>query len=322
MEENIMNVTNEKKLISVYNISDENSAIINKVETENKSVMDDTAVILNLSDDAISDGIVMVKNTASTFALTSSQINSAQTNLRRLGFYNGSNTGVVSTEMQESIRNFQKVYGMEETGLLTQNVYDKIREVNIKFTNIYNSNTLNTLALNSEFNLDATQKKNFALIWTFLDKSMGISGEQIVGVMANIRAESGFSSDNLQDPSNGPYTIHDPNYVYNEYDEIGYGILQWTFRTRKEGLLEMSNTMNRDVSDINVQLAYFRKEMTMNFNDLYYVEHWENLKETNNYLDACDVFLEEIESPETLNYEERRNYANIIFNIMNSGGFV
>ena len=122
----------------------------------------------------------MVKSSGVARAISSADIIATQNNLRILGFYSGVNTDYVNTEMRNSIRNFQKVYGMAETGSLTQNVYDKVREVTIKFNTIYNSNTLNTLALNSEFNLDATERKNFALIWTFLNKSMGLTGEQIL----------------------------------------------------------------------------------------------------------------------------------------------
>lgn len=316
-----MNTINEKSIINTYSVSNENIITESSAKSENMVEVDDTAAILNLSEDAFGDGVVTVKNNWER-AISSTEIIATQNNLRTLGFYNGGNTGYVSTEMQNSIRNFQKVYGMAETGSLTQNVYDKVREVTIKYNNIYNSNTLNTLALNSDFALDVTQKKNFALIWTFLDKSMGLDGNKIVGVMANIRAESAFSSDNLQDPYGGPITIHDPNYEYNTADEKGYGILQWTLRTRKEGLEEMAGTMGLEVSDINAQLAYFRKEMTTNFNNLYYTEPWERLKNTDNYIDVCDLFMEEIEQPDTLNYSERRAYANTIYTIMNSGGFV
>ena len=135
---------------------------------------------------------------------------------------------------------------MSETGSLTQDVYDKVREVTIKYNNIYNSLALNNLALDSDFNLDSTQKKNFALIWTFLDKSMGLTGQQIVGVMANIREESGYSNDNLEDESPSQATIHDPNYVYNDSDEKGYGILQWTIYERKKGLSALGGFCHQD----------------------------------------------------------------------------
>ena len=252
------------------------------------------------------------------FSVSYSEIVTAQNNLRTLGFYDGPNSGYVSDEMRQSIRNFQRVYGMPTTGSLTENVAAKINEVYSKYTSIYNSTSLNSIASNAEFSLDATEKKNFALIWTFLDKSMGLTGNQIVGVMANIRAESGYSSDNLE----GTASDHDRDYVYNTVDGKGYGIIQWTISTRKQELKNMANTMGLDVSDINAQLAYFRKEMTTNFNNLYFVNSWNSLKETTSYIDACDVFLEEIEMPKKLNYDERREFATIIYNAMTTGGII
>ena len=316
-----MNTINEKGLINTYGVSNENTVTVNSTKTENEVSLDDTAAILSLSEEAFGDGVVTVKSSGAR-AISSTEIIATQNNLRTLGFYSGGNTGYVNTEMRNAIRNFQKVYGMAETGSLTQNVYDKVREVTIKFNTIYNSSALNNLALDSNFSLDSTQKKNFALIWTFLDKSMGLTGQQIVGAMANIMAESGFSNDNLKDVDPNNPTLHDPNYEYDATDGKAYGILQWAFLQRKQGLESVAGDMGLDESDLNAQLAYFRKEMTTYFDDLYYPDAWAHLKSTTNYIDACDVFLEEIESPETLDYEDRRNHATTIYNIMNRGGLV
>lgn len=312
-----MNIIGENSIINTCDVSNKSTGIVNSAKVESQASLDNTAAILSLSEESFGDGVVTVKSSA-TREISYTSIVTAQNYLRTLGFYNGSNSGYVSNDMRDSIRNFQKVYGMAETASLTDNVYNKIVEVYNKFNSIYSSNALNSIANNTQFQLDAIEKKNFALIWTFLDKSMGITGEQIVGVMANIRAESGFSSDNLQ----GNESDHDTNYIYNASDGKGYGILQWTYRPRKEGLQDMASAMELSESDINAQLAYFRKEMTTSFNGLNYVDHWDNLKETTDYIEVCDLFMEKIESPKVLNYTERRNFANIIYNNMNLGGFV
>lgn len=80
--------------------------------------------------------------------------------------------------------------------------------------------------------------------------------------------------------------------------------------------------MGLEISDLNAQLAYFRKEMTTNFDGVYCVADWNVIKNMDDYLEVCDYFMEKIEIPNVFNYEVRRNYADIIYEIMNRGGFV
>ena len=204
---------------------------------------------------------------------------------------------------------------MGQTGSLTQNVYDKIVQVHNDYTTVYNSNGLTNIASDSQFAVDAIQKKNFALLWTFLKNSMGLNTHQIAGVMGNIHAESAFSADNARDaiyPGK-----HNPEYVYACNDEVAYGLLQWCDSTRKTGLLNMSNSMRIDASDINAQLAYFRKEMTETIAGLAnYPSAWNEIKAATSYSSACDIFLEKIESPRNPNYSQRRAYSAIIYNAM------
>lgn len=53
-----------------------------------------------------------------------------------------------------------------------------------------------------------------------------------VSATGNIKAESGFSADNAE---NSEYDgDHNPEYVYNTGDSVGYGLLQWTTLERKQ----------------------------------------------------------------------------------------
>lgn len=89
--------------------------------------------------------------------------------------------------------------------------------------------------------------------------------------------------------------------------------MQWTLKTRKEGLKSMAGSMGLDVSDINAQLAYFRKEMTSDFKSA-----WSKIKAATSYNDVSDIFLEKIEQPEKNNYDARRGYSKTVYDNLKS----
>ena len=154
-----MNTIDKINLYGINNTNNINTLTSNKANDVSKDLADDTAGILNLSDEAYGDGVVTVKSASTTFSVSYSEIVTAQNNLRTLGFYDGPNSGYVSDDMRQSIRNFQRVYGMATTGSLTENVAAKINEVYSKYTSIYNSTSLNSIASNAQFSLDAIEKR-------------------------------------------------------------------------------------------------------------------------------------------------------------------
>lgn len=175
--------------------------------------------------------------------------------------------------------------------------------------NCASSSDVNNLV--SNWNLDTRQKGTLLNTWTFLRVGMGLIQQQAAGVCGNLYAESKFSEDNAQDSSYPG--IHNSNYVYSSSDSVGYGLMQWTYKTRKEGLTSTADSMGLAVSDINAQLAYFRKEMTTDFKSA-----WTKIKAATSYNNASDIFLEEIEKPAVYNYNERRGYSQTIYNALKS----
>ena len=69
--------------------------------------------------------------------------------------------------------------------------------------------------------------------------------------------------------------------------------------------------MKLSVSNINAQFAWFRKEMESGFKT-----SWTEICSTEKAKKVSDIFLEKIETPREKNYEERRNYAKIIYDKM------
>lgn len=137
-------------------------------------------------------------------------------------------------------------------------------------------------------------------MWNFLD-SMGLNDYAKAGIMGNIFAESGLIPNNLQNSfesklkhTDASYTkaVDNGTYINFVRDGAGYGLCQWTYWSRKEGLLNYAKSTNRSIADVNMQLEYFRKEMTTNFKGLY-----DLLKVAKSVQEASDLVLIKFENP-------------------------
>lgn len=87
----------------------------------------------------------------------------------------------------------------------------------------------------------------------------------VIAIMANWFAESGFRPNNLQNSFNtklgmtdGEYTkaVNDGSYNNFVHDGAGYGLAQWTFWSRKQGLLNYANSQCRSIDDLDMQIDY------------------------------------------------------------------
>ena len=94
-------------------------------------------------------------------------------------------------------------------------------------------------------------------IWDYL-QTKGFSDYAIAGIMGNLYAESGLLSNNLQNQYNVSLGMSDEQYTqavdngsYTRFvnDMAGYGLAQWTFWSRKQGLLNLAKQREKSVSD-------------------------------------------------------------------------
>ncbi|MCR5474270.1 MAG: InlB B-repeat-containing protein [Lachnospiraceae bacterium] len=139
-----------------------------------------------------------------------------------------------------------------------------------------------------------------ATIWNFLSDKIG-NDYGAAGVMGNLYAESGLRSNNLENMYNERYGISDEEYTrqvdsgeYGNFtnDSAGYGIAQWTFPTRKQGLLEFARSWGTSISNLRMQLEYLWKELTETYGGLL-----ESLRSAGNVREASDRFMTIFENP-------------------------
>ena len=106
-------------------------------------------------------------------------------------------------------------------------------------------------------------------IWDFLTRQ-GLNAYAVAGIMGNLYAESGLRSNNLQNSYEKSLGYTDEGYTsavdsgaYTNFvhDSAGYGLVQWTYWTRKQGLLQYAKSKNVSIGDLTMQLEYLWKEI-------------------------------------------------------------
>ena len=136
-------------------------------------------------------------------------------------------------------------------------------------------------------------------IWNYL-KTQGFSDTGAAGLMGNLYAESGLYPNNLQDSyekllgmSDAEYTKRVDQGTYSNFvhDGAGYGLAQWTYWTRKHGLLEYAIEKGVSIGDLEMQLEYLCKELKG------YPELLSLLKSNNMLRTISNAFMTQFERP-------------------------
>lgn len=106
-------------------------------------------------------------------------------------------------------------------------------------------------------------------IWNFL-KDAGLNDCGAAGLMGNLYAESGLRPDNLQNSfekklghTDASYTAAVDSGSYTDFvrDGAGYGLAQWTYWSRKQGLLDYVQARGASIGDMEAQLGYLLEEL-------------------------------------------------------------
>lgn len=162
--------------------------------------------------------------------------------------------------------------------------------------------------------------ENAKIIWDFL-LNQGFNKIGVSAIMGNLQCESGFLPNNLQNDYNNAFGMTDEVYTasvdngsYTNFvnDSAGYGLAQWTYWSRKQGLLNYAKSKGKSVGDLNTQLEFLVKELKESFPSLY-----ASLKNASAIASATSQFMVKYEMPADQSasaQKTRINSAQIIYN--------
>ena len=141
----------------------------------------------------------------------------------------------------------------------------------------------------------STEKK----IWNFLI-GKGLNAYAVAGIMGNLEAESGLNPRNLQNTYEKRIGLNDEAYTaavdtgtYTNFvkDAAGYGLAQWTYHTRKQGLLNKAKVAGKSIGDLNIQLSFMWDELRG------YTKVMQQLKAAGSVAEAASAFMLGYERP-------------------------
>ena len=143
-------------------------------------------------------------------------------------------------------------------------------------------------------------------------RSGGLSHAGALGMIGNMMAEAGPSL-----PSNiaqrGKTKLSDAQYTAAAdnglidfvHDAVGYGLCQWTYHSRKQGLLNYARQQGVSVGDGVMQVNYALKELREEYGGIYGV-----LCNSTSIDDCADVVCTQFERPAVNNLADRRISAH------------
>lgn len=168
-------------------------------------------------------------------------------------------------------------------------------------------------------------------IWNYLKNKIG-NEYGVAGLMGNLQAESNLNPKNLQNSyetslgfTDTSYTnaVDNGTYTKSQFvnDSAGYGLAQWTFSSRKQGLYEMYKSGGySSIGSIELALDYLWYELQKSYSGVLSV-----LKSATSIRQASDKVLHDFENPanQSTSVEEyRASLGTAIYNELTgtSGG--
>lgn len=137
-------------------------------------------------------------------------------------------------------------------------------------------------------------------IWSRLTAA-GLTPAGAAGLMGNLYAESGLNPENLQNTHEKKLGLTDAAYTaavdagtYTNFagDGAGYGLAQWTYKTRKAALLAYVRAAGRSVGDLEAQVGFLLQELAGSYKGVLSI-----LKSAQDTRTASDAVLLQFERP-------------------------
>lgn len=147
--------------------------------------------------------------------------------------------------------------------------------------------------------------------------AVGFTKEAACALLAQIQKESLFKPENLEDGRNNSLGMTDWQYVnavdngtYTNFvnDAAGFGLAQWTFKTRKQNFLNYFKSRGKSIADLETQISFLLWEMKSYFGGI-----WNKCQTSHDLKELTWVLLDTWENPaeKLSNMVERYGYAQL-----------
>ena len=158
---------------------------------------------------------------------------------------------------------------------------------------------------------------NASTVWNFF-RGKGFTKECTAGVMGNLQHESLMKSviyeyayqSKLNYMSAEDYVrkVNSGSYSKSKFinDGVGFGLAQWTYYSRKEGLYNMCKG---NIGDLSCQLKFLWKELSNGYSSLV-----SYMKTTYSVSSCTKKFMNDFERPADPQYDKRYKYAKEFYN--------
>lgn len=162
-------------------------------------------------------------------------------------------------------------------------------------------------------------------IFTKLMSAIG-NAYGVYGLMANIKAESGMKSTNVQNSYEAKIKMNDIAYTqavdngsYTAFvtDSVGYGYCQWTSSGRKAALLSFAKSKGTSIGDAGMQVDFIIHELNTGYKSVL-----KKLKEATSIKEASDYVCKKYERPKdqsTAALKKRSDYGEELYKELTEG---
>ena len=150
-------------------------------------------------------------------------------------------------------------------------------------------------------------------------RAAGLTAEGACGLMGNMMAESSMQANIAQ---RGMTTLADDVYTAAAdmgtidfvHDSVGYGLCQWTYWSRKQGLFSFAATSGTSVGDEAMQVQFCVKELREDFPNVWIV-----LTGSHDLYECARIVCLQYERPAVNNVDARYSFAVDFFEQLADG---
>lgn len=165
-------------------------------------------------------------------------------------------------------------------------------------------------------------KDNAEKIWNYLYAQLK-NPYGVAGIMGNMKAESNLQPNNLQNSFETKLKMTDESYTqqvdngkYLNFvgDGAGYGLVQWTYWSLKQDLLDYAREHKKSIGDLEMQLEFLCKQLQGEFKKTV----WDVCTSAKSVRAAADAMLLKFERPadqSTKVQELRASYGQTYFDL-------